>query len=406
MDRGGAVWKNSSFGYQGGAMTILMCMGTRPEIIKMAPVVKALAVQGLDPYVMHTGQHEDMAWPLYEFFGFQPHHIIKLARKSPTLAGLSAELLSEIDHVTQQVQPLAMLVHGDTTSAAMGALAAFYRRVPVGHVEAGLRSGSKEEPFPEEMNRQLIGRMATWHFAPTEGAVQSLAREGTTHQVVHVGNTVVDAALWAADRLREMELGNGQKNAARQWFADSGCERLVLVTAHRRENWGEPLQDIIKSVVRLLRDDPQLAIIWPVHLNPLVMDAVTQAHVLAPASVRARWLLTQPLHYPELIDLMRVCNVLLTDSGGIQEEAVALRKPVLILRNVTERPEVLDCGLGQLVGTQTHAIVQMVQQTLQQQNGHVSASFVNPFGDGTAGQKIARYLASVIVKSPVAEATA
>ncbi len=387
-------------------MTILVCMGTRPEIIKMAPVVKALVAHGLDPYVMHTGQHEDMAWPLYGFFGFQPDHIIKLARTSPTLAGLSAELLTEIDLVTQQVQPLAMLVHGDTTSAAMGALAAFYRRVPVGHVEAGLRSGSKEEPFPEEMNRQLIGRMATWHFAPTVGAVQSLAREGTTHQVVRVGNTVVDAALWAAHRLHAMELENGQQNAARRWFSTSGCQRLMLVTAHRRENWGAPMLDIIKAVVQLLRDDPQLAIVWPVHLNPLVKDVVTQAHAAAQDSVRSRWLLTQPLHYPELIDLMRVCSVLLTDSGGIQEEAVALRKPVLILRNVTERPEVLDCGLGQLVGTQTHAIVLMVQQALQQQAAAVTASFVNPFGDGTAGQKIAQYLASALVNPPVAEATA
>ncbi|MGA8514709.1 MAG: UDP-N-acetylglucosamine 2-epimerase (non-hydrolyzing), partial [Burkholderiaceae bacterium] len=317
-----------------------------------------------------------------------------------------AELLTEIDLVTQQVQPLAMLVHGDTTSAAMGALAAFYRRVPVGHVEAGLRSGSKEEPFPEEMNRQLIGRMATWHFAPTVGAVQSLAREGTTHQVVRVGNTVVDAALWAAHRLHAMELENGQQNAARRWFSTSGCQRLMLVTAHRRENWGAPMLDIIKAVVQLLRDDPQLAIVWPVHLNPLVKDVVTQAHAAAQDSVRSRWLLTQPLHYPELIDLMRVCSVLLTDSGGIQEEAVALRKPVLILRNVTERPEVLDCGLGQLVGTQTHAIVLMVQQALQQQAAAVTASFVNPFGDGTAGQKIAQYLASALVNPPVAEATA
>jgi UDP-N-acetylglucosamine 2-epimerase (non-hydrolysing) len=377
-------------------MTVILCMGTRPEIIKMAPVFKAMEAQGLNPQVMHTGQHEDMAWPLYEFFGFSPAHLIKLERETPGLAALSSELLLEIDAVLAKERPAAMMVHGDTTSAAMGTLAAFYRGVPVGHVEAGLRSGRKDEPFPEEINRQLIGRIATWHFAPTPGAVKSLALEGTTDNVVLVGNTVVDAAQWAAERLEKLAGSGRTKTPARQWFERGGYERLIVVTAHRRENWGKPMQDVINAVVQLLSADEKLAIIWPVHLNPIVKDAVTQAHAATDSLVRARWHLTQPLHYPELIDLMRTCDVLLTDSGGIQEEAVALRKPVLILRNVTERPEVVECGLGLLVGTNTEAIVSATRKSLDTAPGRIADTFLNPFGDGTTGLKISQYVADAL----------
>jgi UDP-N-acetylglucosamine 2-epimerase (non-hydrolysing) len=387
-------------------MTVLLCMGTRPEVIKMAPVVKALAVRGLHPVVMHTGQHDDMVWPLYDFFGIVPAHTIQLQRSKPGLAELSAELLREIDRVITLAKPRAMLVHGDTTSAAMGALAAFYRQIPVGHVEAGLRSGSKEEPFPEEMNRQLIGRIAQWHFAPTEGAVQSLAREGTTEHVVQVGNTVVDAAQWAASRLQASDPGNSAQSTARQWYVRGGCEQLIVVTAHRRENWGAPMQDVIRAVVQLLSANHRLAIVWPVHPNPIVKDAVTQAHAAADESLRRRWHLTPPLHYPELIDLMRSCDFLLTDSGGIQEEAVALQKPVLILRNVTERPEVLACGLGQLVGTDTQAIVMAVQNLLATIALQEIKPVKNPFGNGTAGVQIAQFLAKALDHHPILQAAA
>lgn len=387
-------------------MSVLVCMGTRPEIIKMAPVVKALAAHGLQPVVMHTGQHEDMAWPLYEFFGFPPDQVIKLQRSVPGLAGLSSELLLSITQVIERTQPHAVLVHGDTTSAAMGALAAFYQQIPVGHVEAGLRSGTRQEPFPEEMNRQLIGRMADWHFAPTAGAVQNLAREGTTQGVLQVGNTVVDAANWATQRLQQMRVSmdEAQHNWARQWFVRSGCQRLIVVTAHRRENWGEPMRGIIHAALELLQDDPQLAIVWPVHLNPIVKDSVLRAHALAPASVRARWHLTQPLNYPELIDLMACSDVLLTDSGGIQEEAVALKKPVLILRNVTERPEVVECGLGQLVGTSPQAIVAAVQSYFQATQIRAAKHTGNPFGDGTAAEQIAQFLSQQLAALPLKEA--
>jgi UDP-N-acetylglucosamine 2-epimerase (non-hydrolysing) len=387
-------------------MTVLLCMGTRPEVIKMAPVVKALSAHGLHPVVMHTGQHEDMVWPLYKFFDIIPQHVITLKRSKPGLSELSAELLSAIDEVIALVKPRAMLVHGDTSSAAMGALAAFYNQVPVAHVEAGLRSGNNTEPFPEEMNRQLIGRIAQWHFAPTQGAVQSLARENTTTNVVRVGNTVVDAAQWAAARMQAVDTSASTTNTAGQWYARSGCKRLIVVTAHRRENWGAPMQDVLRAVVQLLTIHPHLAIVWPVHLNPIVKDAVTHAHAALDSALRARWHLTPPLHYPELIDLMHRCDVLLTDSGGIQEEAVALHKPVLILRNVTERPEVVECGLGQLVGSDTQVIVAAVEKCLAASEVQHIKTAHNPFGDGTAGMQIAQYLAQALSDQHITQVAA
>jgi UDP-N-acetylglucosamine 2-epimerase (non-hydrolysing) len=207
---------------------------------------------------------------------------------------------------------------------------------------------------------------------------------------------VVDAAQWAASRLQAADYKFNKQDVARQWFVRSGCQHLIVVTAHRRENWGAPMQGVIQAVVQLLLADEHLAVVWPVHLNPVVKDAVTQAHAAADASVRARWHLTQPLNYPELIDLMRSSHLLLTDSGGIQEEAVALTKPVLILRNVTERPEVLDCGLGELVGTDTASIVSAVQRRMLKAEVQHIKPFNNPFGDGTAGLQIATYMADVL----------
>ncbi len=387
-------------------MTTLVCMGTRPEIIKMAPVVHALQQAGLAPQVLHTGQHEDMAWPLYAFFDIEPMHTIQLARQQPGLAHLSAELLTHIDAAIERTQPRCVLVHGDTSSAVMGATAAFYQQVPIAHVEAGLRSGNKHEPFPEEMNRQQIGRMATWHFAPTTGAVASLRAEGVEQGVFCVGNTVVDAALWASQRLNELEQAGRFDSASSRWFQASGCRQLVVVTAHRRENWGEPMRDVLNAVARLLNEHPELAVVWPVHLNPVVKDMVQAVHDSHSASgLNRRWLLCPPMHYPELLNLMRRSELLITDSGGIQEEAVALNKRTLILRNVTERPEVVSCGLGELVGTQADRIVASASRILlAQAAGRASdPHFVNPFGDGTAALQIARHLQAALPQ-PVATA--
>ena len=371
-------------------------MGTRPEIIKMAPVVLALREQGIPTHVLHTGQHEEMAWPLYEFFGIKPEEVIRLKREVPTLPALASELMSAIGTQLSRLQPAAALVHGDTSSAAMGALAAAFLQIPVGHVEAGLRSGRMDEPFPEEINRSLIGRVSHWHFAPTAQASSNLQKENVPGSISIVGNTVVDAVLLAAQHVRTQRLaGQPIANPDYQWFVDSGARRLVLVTAHRRENWGAPMQAISEAVRDLLAQSPDTAVIWPVHLNPLVQDVVRAVHADSPASVQQRWRLTTPLDYPQMVELMDAAQLLLTDSGGIQEEGLSLGKPLLVMRDVTERPEVIDCGGGLLVGTDKPHIIQTALNVLAHgklPNAPTSA-LANPFGDGTSGVQIAKIIA-------------
>jgi UDP-N-acetylglucosamine 2-epimerase len=329
---------------------LLICVGTRPEIIKMAPVYRALRAREVSVRWLHTGQHDDMAWPLYEFFAIKPDHVIKLERKNDSLSELSARLLCDIDSVIGTVPAAGVLVHGDTTSAAMGALAAFYRSLPVAHVEAGLRSNHPTEPFPEEMNRRLIGRLARWHFAPTERARVNLLREAIDdEQVFVVGNTIVDATRQA----------------------------LAALKGHN-------------AVVALLAQEPELNAVWPLHANPRVGQTVRDAITRAPSSVAARIRLTEPLPYPQMVQLMADSWLLLTDSGGIQEEACALHIPVLVLRDTTERPELIEAGGGLMVGTSTARIVSTVRALLHENLSYRTMSAApNPFGDGQSAVRIA-----------------
>ncbi|MEJ5127287.1 UDP-N-acetylglucosamine 2-epimerase (non-hydrolyzing) [Comamonas sp. MYb21] len=371
-------------------------MGTRPEIIKMAPVVLALRQRGITTHVLHTGQHEEMAWPLYEFFGIAPQEVIRLKREVATLPALSSELMSAIGSTLASLQPAVALVHGDTSSAAMGALAAAYLQIPVGHVEAGLRSGRISEPFPEEINRSLIGRVSQWHFAPTGQARENLEKENVPGEIAVVGNTVVDAVLLAARHVRQQRAaGQPVANPDYQWFVDSGLRQLVLVTAHRRENWGEPMVEIARSVARLLEQHPDAAVIWPVHLNPLVQDVVRSVHAASAAEVQSRWRLTAPLDYAPMVEIMDAAQLLLTDSGGIQEEGLSLHKPLLVMRDVTERPEVITCGAGLLVGTEAARILSAASHVLAtgQLPGQPPVTVDNPFGDGSSGVQIAAAIA-------------
>lgn len=378
------------------SFSVAAIMGTRPEIIKMAPVVLALRERGITTHVLHTGQHEEMAWPLYEFFGIAPQEVIRLKREVATLPALSSELMSAIGSTLASLQPAVALVHGDTSSAAMGALAAAYLQIPVGHVEAGLRSGRISEPFPEEINRSLIGRVSQWHFAPTGQARENLEKENVPGEVSVVGNTVVDAVLLAARHVRKQRAaGQPVANPDYQWFVDSGLRQLVLVTAHRRENWGEPMVEIAQSVARLLEQHPDAAVIWPVHLNPLVQDVVRSVHAATTAGVQNRWRLTAPLDYAPMVEIMDAAQLLLTDSGGIQEEGLSLHKPLLVMRDVTERPEVITCGAGLLVGTQAERILSAASHVLAtgQLPGQPPATVDNPFGDGSSGVQIAAAIA-------------
>ena len=371
-------------------------MGTRPEIIKMAPVVLALRQRGITTHVLHTGQHEEMAWPLYEFFGIAPQEVIRLKREVATLPALSSELMLAIGSTLASLQPAVALVHGDTSSAAMGALAAAYLQIPVGHVEAGLRSGRISEPFPEEINRSLIGRVSQWHFAPTGQARENLEKENVPGEIAVVGNTVVDAVLLAARHVRQQRAaGQPVANPDYQWFVDSGLRQLVLVTAHRRENWGEPMVEIARSVARLLEQHPDAAVIWPVHLNPLVQDVVRSVHAASAAEVQSRWRLTAPLDYAPMVEIMDAAQLLLTDSGGIQEEGLSLHKPLLVMRDVTERPEVITCGAGLLVGTEAARILSAASHVLAtgQLPGQPPVTVDNPFGDGSSGVQIAAAIA-------------
>lgn len=382
---------------------VLLCMGTRPEIIKMAPVVRALAEREIESVVFHTGQHREVAEPLYRLFGIQPVvNVDGLDRKGGSLAELGAALLEAAHHAIARETPDIVLVHGDTSSALMAALAAYYHEISIGHVEAGLRTGDPYNPFPEEMNRRLIGRMARWHFAPTRGARAALEIEGIPSSAIHmVGNTAVDAALDVARRSHlEPGLTVWPPELA-DLQADDSQRHLVLVTAHRRENWGEGIAGIIQAVATLVDTHPGITVVWPVHPNPAVRDAVHSG--LAPAVARhpRRLRLVEPLDYTCLVALLERSWLVMTDSGGIQEEAAAFGTPVLVLRENTERPELIAAGGGIVVGTDPRRIVVAAAPMLHTPD--LRAALVlhrNPFGDGAAALRIARILDSSAVAEP------
>lgn len=374
---------------------ILVC-GTRPEIIKMAPVYKALQSSNqLEPLVLHTGQHTDLATPLYEFFSMPPAQTVELVRHSPSLASLSTALLEGVTGVLEHVKPDAVLVHGDTSSAAMGALAAFYQQIPLGHVEAGLRTHDKYSPFPEEMNRSLVGRMADWHYAPTPRAAQALFAEGIPREkVLMTGNTVIDAALLTAKTLKE---GYPEPFVQKEHLEQRiKGHRLVLVTAHRRENWGASLEQIAAGVADLLDAQPDLFVVWPLHANPAVAQAVRNVFSARGTSVE-RLLLCPPQDYSALVWLLHHAWLVLTDSGGIQEEAAAFGVPTLVLRDSTERPELIEAGGGVLVGARRELIVEWVTVLHSKEAQYLTMrNIVNPFGDGTSGEQIRAHLEKVL----------
>lgn len=375
---------------------VLISVGTRPEIIKMAPVHAELRRRGVPVAWVHTRQHREMADTLYDFFGIEPEHEIALERRNGSLAHLNSQLLEGLSELYERVRPRAVLVHGDTTSTLASAQAAFYQDVPVGHIEAGLRTGQPREPFPEEKNRELTARLASWHFAPTAGAVANLAREGIVGAAVHmVGNTAVDAALRASARLDQLfaedspalppEIASLQRNV--------GIQRVITVTAHRRENWGDGIRSTARAVATLLGEHEDLAVIWPVHGNPAVRDAVHAELDGLASTLGSRLTLCPPLDYPALLWCLRRSVLVLTDSGGIQEEGAALSIPVLVLRNSTERPELIDAGAGMLVGTDEAFIVSLVTHLLADpfELARMRAA-INPFGDGQTAARVAHIL--------------
>ena len=375
---------------------VLISVGTRPEIIKMAPVYDELRRRGMPVAWVHTGQHREMAETLYHFFDIQPAHELDLQRRDGSLAHLSALLLEGLTEVFTRVRPSAVLVHGDTSSTLASAMAAYYLDMPIGHVEAGLRTHQAREPFPEEKNREITARLARWHFAPTAGAAANLLQEGIAACAIHtVGNTAVDAAQAGTRRLdRLLAEGGAALPPALAALRPRLPEwQLVTVTAHRRENWGDGIRHIARAVSRLLDRHPRLAVVWPVHGNPAVSDVVHAELGARVAELGGRLTLCPPLDYPALLWCLQNSTLALTDSGGIQEEGAALSLPVLVLRESTERPELIAAGAGALVGTDQQHIVDSVSTLLG--DGPTLAGMrdaINPFGDGQSAHRIATVL--------------
>lgn len=361
---------------------ICCVVGTRPEAIKMAPVIRALFREGwADPFVLATGQHTDMLHQALSYFGIRADRDLSIMKENQTLDYVTASVLSKVGEVLDETRPAVVLVHGDTTTTMAASLAAFYRNVPVGHVEAGLRSGNIRLPFPEELNRVVADRVASLFFAPTERAKENLLAEGAREDAVLVtGNTVIDALKWALARTsspREktlMEIPQGAK--------------ILLVTAHRRESFGKPLDRITDAVARIIERHPDLWAVVPMHRNPEVRKVFESK-----LGGRERVLLCDPLDYPDFVWIMKQSALILTDSGGIQEETTYLGIPTLVMRDVTERPEAVEYGTAVLVGTDDSSIAQKAEMVLSEQKDSTltdsRAEKADPFGKGLASGKIA-----------------
>jgi UDP-N-acetylglucosamine 2-epimerase (non-hydrolysing) len=366
-----------------GRTKIVTIIGTRPEAIKMAPVIKELKRQSpsFEQVIVSTAQHKQMLDQVLQVFGIEPDLDLDLMQENQSLAGFASRSLASLSETLSRLEPQAVLVQGDTTTGMTAALAAFYLGIRIGHVEAGLRSFDKRRPFPEEGNRRVGSCLADLHFAPTEGARRNLRNEGVPdHNIYVTGNTIVDA-------LRMIPLG-GQYDDQRLNELYLNGNRLVLVTAHRRENHGAPLASICRALKALTNQFADLEIVYPVHSNPNVCGPAYRELRSCP-----RIHLVKPVSYRDLLKLMDRCYMILTDSGGIQEEAPSFGKPVLILRDVTERPEVLESGAGRLVGTNTDHIVDEARSLLTSPDLYGSMSRAqNPFGDGHAAERIVRIL--------------
>lgn len=366
---------------------IALFFGTRPEAIKMAPVIEAvLAADDLEALVVSTGQHREMLDPIIELFGIQVDWDLAVMQTNGSLASLTARLVTRIDAVLESARPDMALVHGDTTTAFVAALTCFYRQIPIGHVEAGLRTGSIWSPFPEEANRVLTSELVTLHFPPTQVGRMNLLSEGVPDSHITVtGNTVIDALYSELERQRSRDIQDEIRSMlARKLPLNRINGRYVLITGHRRENFGKGFEQICHALATLAKQHPRCQFIYPVHLNPEVQQVVYDR-----LGSFSNILLTDPLGYREFVALLRGCTLVLTDSGGVQEEAPALGKPVLVMRDVTERPEAIERGSAKLVGTDSTKIVNEVSRLLTDEVAYRQmASAVNPYGDGHAAARI------------------
>ena len=378
----------------------MLVFGTRPEAIKMAPLVKAFQQQPeeFETVVCVTGQHREMLDQVLKIFEITPDYDLNIMKQGQDLYDVTARVLTGMRDVLKEAQPDVVLVHGDTTTSTAAALAAFYQQIPVGHVEAGLRTHNIYSPWPEEMNRQITGRIATYHFAPTPLSRQNLLAEGVKEEQVTVtGNTVIDALYMVVDKIKaDRELDAQLEKLLAEAGYDvkrlDGERRLVLITGHRRENFGEGFIRMCQAIKALTEKYPEVDFVYPMHLNPNVRRPIHEVFG-EDLSRLGNMFFIEPLEYLSFVYLMEKSHIVLTDSGGIQEEAPGLGKPVLVMRDTTERPEALEAGTVKLVGTDYERIVAEVSALLEDRDYYEGMSrAVNPYGDGRACGRIIRFL--------------
>ncbi len=358
---------------------VLSVFGTRPEAIKMCPLVKLLEKDDrFESIVCVTAQHREMLDAVLEIFDVNPQYDLNIMAHGQTIIDVANKVLTGVDKVIKECRPDIVLVHGDTSTTLNGALAAFYNQVPIGHVEAGLRTGDIYSPFPEEANRKLTGAITTLHFAPTESNKRNLEKENITKNVYITGNTVIDALLSVVDKNHKFQddtLNN----------IDFTNNKVVLLTAHRRENWGEPMKDIFAAVRRLVEENEEVQIIFPMHRNPLIRELAKSCF----EGIEEKIHLIEPLEYVDFANLMSKCYLIMTDSGGIQEEAPALGKPVMVLRTETERPEAVEAGTVKLAGIDKETIFSIASKLVNDNEAYEKmAHAANPYGDGEACARI------------------
>lgn len=365
-------------------MKVLTVFGTRPEAIKMAPLVDALAKDAFfDAKVCVTAQHREMLDQVLNLFSIEPDYDLNIMKPGQGLTEITCRILEGLKPILESFKPDVVLVHGDTTTTVATSLAAFYQRIPVGHVEAGLRTGDLYSPWPEEANRTITGHLAMYHFAPTENSRQNLIRENISDNKIFVtGNTVIDALISVRDRVLADD--SLRKSLAECHPFLDGSKKLILVTGHRRESFGDGFERICHALAEIAKENSDVQIVYPVHLNPNVSEPVTR--ILGGVK---NVVLIDPQEYLPFVYLMNQAYLILTDSGGIQEEAPSLGKPVLVMRDTTERPEAVDAGTVRLVGTNTQEIVRQVTRLLKDENEYqVMSRAHNPYGNGKACEHI------------------
>ncbi len=364
---------------------ILCVIGTRPEAVKMAPVIKAFQQEDwAEVRVLATAQHRQILDQVVEFFGIQPDIDLNIMQPNQSLSSLTSRLLVELERVLESEKPDAVLVQGDTTTVMAMSLACFYRRIPVGHVEAGLRTWDISSPFPEEANRVIAGKLSTWHFAPTEGSRNNLLKDGIADDAIFVtGNTVIDALMITAQRANDIGVDIDRDKP------------LILVTSHRRENFGAPFESICRAIAKLADENTGMQFLYPVHPNPNIRDVA-----YATLGSKPNIVLCDPLDYEPFVAAMKRAKFIITDSGGVQEEAPALGKPVLVLRDETERPEAVEEGVVMLVGAECDRIVEAAQRLIDDPTFYKSmARGVSPYGDGKAAERIVNAMRGQLLKS-------